>query len=245
VPQAEHELQLEVWKELAVSKQILVRTTASALNLDPECSEEELRQAVERLVRKAADAEAAATAAREQARTAVATIEHKMAASQQAQTAAESALAQMRAAKEKEIPALAAERAAAAKELSKVKEQLAEKNRELKAITAALADSPENVLKKMKELRKQKQEEAEGRKLLETSLNAVRHAKREGEQKTKTALANATKLSTLYRDLHATATSLHEKLKAASGDEKPPKLPELEEKLLEEIDAANKARDDS
>jgi chromosome segregation ATPase len=151
----------------------------------------------------------------------------------------------MRAFKEKEGPQLAAERAAAAKELQKVKEQLAEKTRALKAVTTALADSPENVLRKLRELKKQKQEEADARKVLEASLNSTRHAKRESEQKTKAALANATKLATLYRDLHALAVTMQEKVKAALvKEEKAPVVPELDEKLLEGIDAASKARDD-
>jgi chromosome segregation ATPase len=245
VPQAEHELQLEVWKELAVSKQILMRTTATALKLDPDCTDDELRRAVEQLLKSSAEAEASAVTSREQARASITAMEHKLADGLQAKAAAEAALAQMRAFKEKEGPQLAAERAAAAKELQKVKEQLAEKTRALKAVTTALADSPENVLKKLRELKKQKQEEADARKVLEASLNSTRHAKRESEQKTKAALANATKLATLYRDLHALAVTMQEKVKAAlAKEEKAPVVPELDEKLLEGIDAAAKARDD-
>ncbi len=242
MPQADHELQLEVWKELAVSKQILMRTTASALKLDPDCSDDELREAVETLIKRTADAEAAAVTARDQARSTVTALEHKMAASAQAQAAAEAALAQMRAFKEKEGPQLAAERAAAARDLKKVKDQLAEKDKALKAITTALADSPENVLKKLKEARKQKQEEADSRKVLEASLNAARHAKREGEQKTKTALANAKKLAASYKDLHALSAKIHELLKPAEA--KAHVIPELDEKLLEEIDEANTPKDE-
>jgi hypothetical protein len=245
VPQAEHELQLEVWKELAVSKQILMRTTATALKLDPDCTDDELRRAVEQLLKSSAEAEASAVTSREQARAAITAMEHKLAEGLQAKAAAEAALAQMRAFKEKEGPQLAAERAAAAKELQKVKEQLAEKTRALKAVTTALADSPENVLKKLRELKKQKQEEADARKVLELSLNATRHARRESEQKTRAALADATKLATLYRELHALAVTMEDKAKAAlSEGEQAPVVPELDEKLLEGIDAAAKARED-
>lgn len=245
VPQAEHELQLEVWKELAVSKQILMRTTATALRLDPDCSDDELRHAVEQLIKSRAESEANAAAAREQARTSIAAMEHKLADGLQAKAAAEAALAQMRAFKEKEGPQLAAERATAAKELQKVKEQLTEKIKALKAVTTALADSPENVLKKLRELKKQKQEEADARKVLEASLNSTRHAKRESEQKTRAALTNATKLAAAYRDLHALALTMQEQVKAAMPKgEKAPVVPELDENLLEAIDDASKARDD-
>lgn len=243
MPQAEHELQLEVWKELAVSKQILMRTTASALKLDPNCSDEELREAVERLIRRTAEAEASAGTAREQARKAVADMERKLAEGIQARTAAETALAKMRAFKEKEGPQLTAERAAAAKELQKVKEQLAEKDKALKAINTALADKPENVLKKMKDLKKQKQDEADARKVLEAALSTVRTAKREGDQKARVALANSGKLVTRFRDLHTLSTTLLEQLKPLVADAKAlPLVPELDSKMLEEIEEALKEK---
>ena len=50
--QPEFELQLKVWKELAVSKQILMRAATDALGLDPECSSEELKEALAAAVEK-------------------------------------------------------------------------------------------------------------------------------------------------------------------------------------------------
>jgi hypothetical protein len=43
---AESVLDLKVWKELAIKKQILIKAATDALGLDPECSEEELRAAL-------------------------------------------------------------------------------------------------------------------------------------------------------------------------------------------------------
>ena len=43
----QQDLQLKVWKELAISKQILMRAATEALKLDPECTQEELKDALE------------------------------------------------------------------------------------------------------------------------------------------------------------------------------------------------------
>ena len=58
VEQAQLELQLKVWKELAISKQMLMRTAAEALKLDPNCSQEELKAALEAALKKVAEADA-------------------------------------------------------------------------------------------------------------------------------------------------------------------------------------------
>ena len=48
--QAQLELQLKVWKDLAISKQVLMRTAAIALKLDPDCSQDVLKEALESTV---------------------------------------------------------------------------------------------------------------------------------------------------------------------------------------------------
>ena len=53
----------------------------------------------------------------------------------------------------------------------------------LKAINTALADTPANVLKKMNALKKQKQEEANARREIESALNTLRSEKRQQDQK--------------------------------------------------------------
>src|SRR5690606_275400 len=68
VDQAQLDLQLKVWKDLAISKQILMRTAASALKLDPDCSQEELKEALEKTIKRGEQADAEVLAAREQAK---------------------------------------------------------------------------------------------------------------------------------------------------------------------------------
>lgn len=50
-------IDIDVWKEIAISKQMLMRTASDALGLDPECSEEELKAALEDGLKQIADAD--------------------------------------------------------------------------------------------------------------------------------------------------------------------------------------------
>jgi hypothetical protein len=78
-------------------------------------------------------------------------------------------------------------------------------------------------------LKKQKQEEADLRREIESSLNALRTEKKQVDQKA----AAGEKLATQYRDLHGIAVTLHERAKAATPDAKDlPAVPELDAKLL-------------
>ena len=237
VDQPQLELQLKVWKELAISKQVLMRAATDALKLDPNCTQDELKQALEAVIKKMAKADADVAAAQEQARVAIGAMEKKVAASEQALTAAQATVAELQTAQENAAKQIAAERAAAAKELQKFKERLAEKEKALKSINTALADTPENVVKKMNVLKKQKQEEAESRRKVETALNSMRAEKRKQEQQTTEVLRNTEKLVTQYRDVHGLSLKLHEQLKPLLADEKElPKVPDLDSKLVEEIE---------
>jgi thioesterase domain-containing protein len=71
-----------------------------------------------------------------------------------------------------------------------------------KAINTALADTPE----------KQKQEEADSRRQVESALNALRAEKRVQDQKSADMLRNREALVSRYRDLHALTLKLHEQL---------------------------------
>jgi colicin import membrane protein len=239
VEQAQLELQLKVWKELAISKQLLMRSAADALNLDPNCTPDELRQALDRAIKRAADADTVAAAAQHQARQAIIEMERKLNASLQAQLVAEAETATMRTAQEKAAPQLAAERAASAKEIQQLKNLAAEKDKAIKAINTALADTPDNVIKKMKSLKKEKQDEADARRQLEISFGTLRKEKQDQDKQLTELRDNTTKLVGQYRDLHAATAKLHEQLKPLVTDEKDlPVLPELDSKLLESIEPA-------
>jgi len=232
VNQPELELQLKVWKELAISKQMLMRAATDALKLDPNCSQEELKAALEGVLRKIAKAETETAEARAQAKATITAMENKVAASERALATAQATVTQLQAAQENSTKQMATERAAAAKELQKVKDRVAEQEKALKAINTALSDTPENVIKKMNVLKKQKQEEADLRREIETSLNTLRNEKKQQDQK----VTSAEKLATQYRELHTITVTLHERAKAALPDAKDlPAVPDLEIKLLEDL----------
>lgn len=229
VNQPELELQLKVWKELAISKQMLMRAATDALKLDPNCSQDELKEALEATLRKLAKADSDVATAREQAKASVTSMEKKVADSDRALATAQNTIAELQKWQESATRQMATDRAAAAKETQKLKDRIAEQEKQLKAITTALSDTPENVLKKMRVLQKQKQDEADTRRTIEASLNKLSAEKRQLDQK-------VTKLVGQYRDLHGSCTKIHEQLKGLVEEKDLPALPELDSKLLEEIE---------
>jgi chromosome segregation ATPase len=237
VDQAPIELQLKVWKDLAISKQILMRSAAEALKLDPSCSQEELQQALETTLKKNAKADAEVAAAQDHARQAIIAMEKKVMLSEKAMLIAQTTATELQTTLDNATRQMAADRAAMAKEVQRLKEQLAEKEKQLKGINTALADTPENVLKKMNVLKKQKQEEADARRQVETALNTLRTEKRQQDQLMTDVQRNAGKLIGQHRDLHGLALKLEEQLKPllTEGSEAP-SVPELDSKLLEEIE---------
>jgi colicin import membrane protein len=241
---ADFELQLKVWKDLAVSKQLLMRSAAEALNLDPNCDQDELKQALEIALKKVKESDNAVVIARNEARTTIAEIERKLTAAQRAQMLAETEMNKMREVTEKAAPALAAERAANAKEVQNLKSQIAEKDKAIKAINVALADTPDNVVKKLKQLKKEKQDEADLRKQIEAQFNTVRKEKQDQDKELtelKELKENALKLATAHRELHDTASKLHTQLKPlVKDDSELPVLPELDFKTLEAISPTDK-----
>jgi chromosome segregation ATPase len=211
---------------------MLMRAATDALKLDPNCSQEELKSALEGVLKKIAKAETEAADARAQAKTTITAMENKVAASERALATAQASVTQLQTAQENSAKQMATERAAAAKELQKFKDRVAEQEKALKAINTALSDTPENVIKKMNVLKKQKQEEADLRREIESSLNTLRTEKKQADTKA----AAGEKLATQYRDLHAITVTLHERATAALPDAKDlPAVPELDAKSLESL----------
>ena len=235
--QAQQELQLKVWKELAISKQILMRAATDALKLDPECTQEELKEALERALKKVAKADIDLVNAKEEAKVAITALEKKLAATEQDLATAQKTTIEAKAAHETAVQQMANQRAAAAMELQKVKDRVAEREKSLKAINTALADTPENVLKKMNTHKKQKQEEADARRQLESALNTLRTEKRQQDQRMTDVLRDGATLVDRYRDLHALSLKLHEQLQPLVEDAKSlPTIPELDTILLEALE---------
>ena len=244
VVQADFELQLKVWKDLAISKQMMMRSAAEALNLDPNCDQEELKQALDAAIKKVKEADASVVATRDQARQSILEIEKKLTLSQRAQAQAEATAAEIIAKQERVAPQMAAERAAVAKEIQQLKAQIAEKDKAIKAINTALADTPENVVKKLKALKKEKQDEADARQKIEASFASVRKEKQDQDKELtelKELRDNAVKLVTQHRELHELASKLHTQLKPLVKEEAElPELTLLDTKTLEAISPTDK-----
>ncbi len=237
------ELQLKVWKELAVSKQVLMRTVTDALKLDPSCSQEELKAALEAAIKRSNDADTKVSEAQGQAKAAIAAMEGNLAGTQKALAVAEAARAELVANQEKMQQQLADERTQASQELKKLKERLAERERELKAINTALADTPENVIKKLKVLKKDKMDESNARKQAEKAAATLRTDKKKLEEKLKVmeeAQGSASQLAAQHRELHTLCGTLHEQLSALAEDAASlPAIPTLDSALVEKLESAD------
>ena len=74
--QPEFEVQLKVWKELAISKQVLMQTATKALGLAADCSAQDLEKALEKTILHAQQAEAVIAIAENKAATAISAMEN-------------------------------------------------------------------------------------------------------------------------------------------------------------------------
>ena len=78
------DIQLQVWKDLAISKQILMGAAADALGLDSECSTAELKIALDQAIKRARDADINIQETRSQAEQQVAEYQKRTATAEQA-----------------------------------------------------------------------------------------------------------------------------------------------------------------
>jgi len=244
VDQAEFELQLQVWKDLAISKQVLMGAATDALGLDPDCKTDELKTALEAAIKRSMEADADISAAKEQARLAIEVMEAKVKDSKQAEDAsltvkeeAEDALQAI----EKQIIAA---RNANAEDIKKAKKLVADEQKKLKAINVNLGDTPENIIKKLKTLKKQKTDDANAKKRAEEATRAIRKEKQTLEQRLKnieSAIKDSAEMMEKHREMHEACSTMHDLLK--DSDDRPD-LPVLNEKLLEGIEEAAKSLED-
>lgn len=240
--QSEFELQLNVWKDLAISKQVLIGAATDALGLDPDCSTDELRDALDTATKKAKDAEERIKQANTEARESVVEMERKMIAAENARKTAEAERDQAKEALDVAEKQLASERAGAADELKKAKAETAEKQKSIKAIHVALADTPENVVKKMKALKKQKMDESNSKKRLEGELRQLKKEKQKVEkerQELQELVNNSAELMENVKEHQKLAGELHQQLTEKLGDDNElAPLPALNEEIIEAISKA-------
>ena len=240
--QTTEDIQLQVWKDLALSKQLLANEVIKALDLDTTATAAKLKEALNKLIDRANHADKNIQSARERADASINEIRNEFKASEKARLKAESAIDEANAARAAAENALSAGRESNSGSVRKAKEELAKKERELKNINAALADTPENVVKKLKTLKKQKLEENTARKAAEamsrTQKKEIKELNEQLEERKK-LLEQSNQLVEQYRELRTVAEALKEKV----GDDAEA-LPIQDDKLLEGIEMAATVEND-
>ena len=234
--------QLQVWKDLAISKQILMGAATDALGLDSECTTDELKEALNRAIQRAKDADINIKETRSQAEKQIAEFKQQAETAEQARHEAEAKVAAAQKACEQAEQQLAQGKADNAEALKKARAEVADKQNRLKAISKALADTPENVVRKLKTLKKQKMDEAKLRGQAESRLQSMRKekAKLEAElEAKKPVLENAASLVEQIRALHETCVKAEATIAGLSDKKKDQiKVPELDEAALESLEQA-------
>ena len=242
-------MQLQVWKDLALQKQLLANEVIKALDLDTTSSAAVIKDELNKLLDRARHADDNIKASRQRADEAITELRTEFKAEQKARNAAEGAIDAALAAQKAAENALTVGREANSDGLKKAKEEVARKDRELKSINTALGDSPENVVKKLKNLKKQKLDENTARKAAETAVRKLKKEKKDLEDKLderKTLLEQSATLIEQYRELRTVAEEHLEKInESITDDDEKVKLPEQDDKLLESIEmAATVEKDD-
>ena len=199
------DIQLQVWKDLAISKQVLMSAATDALGLNAECTSTELKEALSKAIKRVNEADANIIATRDKAEKDVAEMKALVASSNQTQEEAEENAAVADKAREAAERLLAIGREKNDETVKKAKAEVTDKQNKLKAISKALADSPENVVKKLKNLKKQKLDESKLRMQFEAKLKTTRKEKTALEtelEEKKTLLEKGEPLAVQVEELH-------------------------------------------
>ena len=208
--QTDNEQQLRIWKDLAISKQVLMNEAATALKLKDDFTAEELRVALETAVKRARDADADMAASRNRASEEIGAMQAEVKKIEKARSTAEAERDESRKAQQAAEQALATGRQDNAEALKKARRSVEEKQKELKAINTALADTPENILKKLKTLRKQKLDESNARKVAEDANRKLKKENKTQKEELDTLGSlkeQAARLLAGYRELASWAES--------------------------------------
>jgi colicin import membrane protein len=240
VSQSDTDIQLQVWKDLAISKQILMGAATSALGLSSDCTTSELKEALNQAIQRAKDADISILATREKTDMEVADMAQQVADSNKARESAEAQIAIAEKARETSERQTAIGKTENSETVKKARAEVADKQAQLKAISKALADTPENVVKKLKTLKKQKLDESKAKAQAEAKLLSVRKekTKAEAELETQKELAQqGAGLVAQVRELHGLCEEANKKIGSLSEDKADiVKVIKLDEELLEGLE---------
>lgn len=240
--QADSEQQLRIWKDLAISKQMLMNEAASALKLKDDFTADDLRSALDVALKRARDADADMTETRNRASDEIGNMQIEVKKTIKSRTEAENQRDQAIASKEASEQALATGRKDNAEALKKAKRSVEDKQKELKAINTALADTPDNIVKKLKTLKKQKLDEANARKTAEDANRKLKKDNKEQKEELETLSELKEQAATLlasYRELRTWADE------AEARDQDADSAPKADPKLLSDIETTTAAADET
>ena len=236
------DIQLKVWKDLAISKQILMGAATDALGLDAECSSEELKAALDKAIQRARDADISIQEIRSETERQIDEFRQKVAEAEAGRAEAEVRVESAERAREQAERQLSSGKADNAEALKKARAEVIDKQNKLKAISKALADTPENVVRKLKTLKKQIMDEARDRGQAESSLQSTRKivSKLEAElESQKPVMENAASLLQQVNTLYELCQQADEKLGKLSDKKKDRlKIPDLDQEALQALEQA-------
>lgn len=240
--QADSEQQLRIWKDLAISKQVLMNEAASALKLKEDFTADDLRSSLDQAIKRSADADANMAESRDRAAEEIASMQMEVKKIIKSRTEAENQRDAAIAEKEAAENALIVGRKDNAEAIQKSKRQVDEKQRELKAINTALADTPENILKKLKTLRKQKIDEATARTKAEDANRKLKKDNKQQKEELETLSElkeQAASLLAAYRELRTWSDEMEAKTENADA------APKVDSKLLSDIETTTAGADEA
>ena len=234
------DVQLKVWKDLAISKQILMGAATDALGLNAECTTAELKTALNEAIKRAREADITIQETRSHAEQQVGEFGQRTETAELARAEAEAQVATALDARLQAERQLSAGKADNAEALKKARAEVTDKQNKLKAISKALADTPENVVRKLKTLKKQKMDEAKLRTQAESRLQKMRKekSKLEAEVETqKSTLASVGKLLEQVKAMRETCIEAQATIKGLSDKKKDQlKLPKFDEAAFEALE---------
>lgn len=219
--QTDSEQQLRIWKDLAISKQMLMNEAATALKLKDDFTADQLKDALGDAIKRGKNAEIDIIAAQKNAEQSIADMEMTVKKTEKALKDAEAEREAWAEKKEQAEQQLTNGKRDNAEALKKAKRQVEDKQKELKAINLALADTPENIVKKLKALKKQKLDENVARKVAEDANRVLKKDNKTQKEELESLSAlsdNSTKLLEAYKAMKDWSDAAAEKLKSAGVD---------------------------
>tara|TARA_E500000331_G_scaffold249545_1_gene239983 strand:- start:11067 stop:11846 length:780 start_codon:yes stop_codon:yes gene_type:complete len=231
------DLDLKIWKELAISKQLLIKTATDVLGISSECSDEELKAALEENMAKVTEADERITNARVENEAKLHELQQQLRSAELAKKLAEEENAELKSKVASAESAMDANKHSTAQEIQKLRAQVEEKSKALKKVNTVLADTPENVAKKLKSLNKKKHDENAARKKAEDDARGLRKTKAEQQAEIESLKEQEEKLKESVKALKDfSETQRGQLIEAVDDDTTVDELPELDEDVLNAIE---------